>query len=222
MGNGVMIFFIYLPMLLRGALTTFIAWIFAGSISLVIGITLGIISCKKLTTTNTRKMVKLYTFVAKGIPAYVQILLAYFVLPALLGMNISGFFAATGALAFCSSGYVAEIIRSGINGISLGQWNAAFVLGYGTRATLVRIILPQVLKNVFAALCGELEQLLKSTSLLATIGVVELTRAGMNIFSRELQPIPIYLAIAIIYLLFSGLLQAIITRLEERMAYGCR
>lgn len=215
-------FFMYLPMLLRGTLTTFTAWIFAGTLSLVIGTMLGIISCKKLATMNIKKMVQIYTFIAKGIPAYVQILLAYFVIPALLGINISGFIAATGALAFCSSGYVAEIIRSGINSIPSGQWNAAFVLGYSARSTLIHIILPQVLKNVFAALCGELEQLLKSTSLLATIGVVELTRTGMNIFSRELQPIPIYLAIAIIYLLFSALLQAIMIRLEERVAYGSR
>lgn len=213
---------LYAPMLLQGALMTFVAWICAGSMSLVIGIILGIVGCRRLATVNSTRAIRLYTFIAKGIPAYVQILLAYFVIPALLGINISGFFAATGALAFCSSGYVTEIIRSGINGIQLGQWDAAFVLGYSTKATLIRIILPQVLTNVFTTLCGELEQLLKSTSLLATIGVVELTRTGMNIFSRELQPIPIYLAIAGIYLLFSAVLQMITMGLEGRMRYGCR
>jgi ABC-type amino acid transport system permease subunit len=71
-------------------------------------------------------------------------------------------------------------------------------------------------------LFGELEQLLKSTSLLATIGVTELTRTGMNIISRELNPLPVYLAIAIIYLLFSVVLSGITIYAERRMHYGYR
>ena len=89
-------------------------------------------------------------------------------------------------------------------------------MGYPIRATLSRVILPQVFKNILPALLGELEQLLKSTSLLATIGITELTRAGMNIISRELNPIPIYLLIACIYLAFSAVLQLIIIYSEKR------
>lgn len=212
----------YVPMLAQGTLMTLVAWLVASSMSLLIGTFLGIMSCHQLVTLRRQRLVRGYTFIAKGIPAYVQILLAYFVIPALFKINVSGFAAAVGALAFCSSGYVTEIVRSGINGVSRGQWDAAFVLGYSTAATLMRIILPQVFTHIFATLCGELEQLLKSTSLLATIGIVELTRTGMNIFSRELQPIPIYLVIAGIYLLFSAVLQMIMMRVEGRMRYGSR
>jgi His/Glu/Gln/Arg/opine family amino acid ABC transporter permease subunit len=206
----------YIPLLLKGTLMTLGAWLVAGSISLVIGICIGVISCNHLASPRRKIVVRIYTFIAKGVPAYVQILIAYFVIPALLGINVPGMIAATLALAFCSSGYVTEIIRSGINTISSGQWDACFVLGYSMRATLFRVILPQALRNVMPSLFGELEQLLKSTALLATIGITELTRTGMNIISRELNPIPVYLMIAGIYLLFSAVLQLVIIYVEKR------
>lgn len=210
----------YFPLLLKGTLVTLGTWLSAGVISLVIGTFMGIISCRYLSTSPLNTAIRIYTFIAKGIPAYVQILIAYFVIPALLGINISAIIAAVGALAFCSSGYVTEIVRAGINTIPRGQWDACFVLGYPLKATLFRVILPQTFKNILPSLFGELEQLLKSTSLLATIGITELTRTGMNIISRELNPIPIYLMIACIYLLFSAVLQLITIYIEKRSHYG--
>jgi His/Glu/Gln/Arg/opine family amino acid ABC transporter permease subunit len=212
----------YLPLLLQGAGITIAAWFLAGALSLCLGICIGIMICRSLASAQLTSVVRIYTFIAKGIPAYVQILIAYFVLPAALGITIPSFIAATCALAFCSSGYVTEIVRSGINALPRGQWDACLALGYPLRATLTRIILPQTVRNILPTLFGELEQLLKSTSLLATIGVMELTRAGMNIISRELNPLPVYLAIACIYLLFSALLQLIIIYTERRMQYGAR
>lgn len=206
----------YIPLLLQGTLITLGAWLAVSSISLMIGTCVGIMSCNHLTSSRKRFIVRIYTFVAKGVPAYVQILIAYFVIPAFLGINISGMIAATLALSFCSSGYVTEIVRSGVNAISSGQWDACFVLGYSMHSTLFRVILPQALRNIMPALFGELEQLLKSTALLATIGITELTRTGMNIISRELNPIPIYLLIACIYLLFSAVLQLVIMYVEKR------
>ncbi len=212
----------YVPLLLKGTFITLSSWVAAGIISLMIGTCIGIISCRYLTSAWSSIIVRGYTFIAKGIPAYVQILIAYFVIPALLGINISGFLAAIGALGFCSSGYITEIVRSGINTIPRGQWDICFVLGYSIKDTLFRIILPQAFKNIVPTLFGELEQLLKSTSLLATIGITELTRTGMNIISRELNPIPTYFMIAFIYLLFSGVLQWIVIFIEKKVHYGYR
>lgn len=212
----------YLPLFLQGIFMTVSAWLISGLLSLTLGTCLGILSCRSLTTPGRSTAIRCYTFIAKGIPAYVQILIAYFVIPAALGLAIPGFVAAVGALAFCSSGYVTEIVRSGVNTIAPGQWNACFALGYPLSATLRRIILPQTLKNILPALFGELEQLLKSTSLLATIGITEVTRTGMNIISRELNPIPVYLIIACIYLLFSALLQWFMITTEKKAHYGYR
>jgi His/Glu/Gln/Arg/opine family amino acid ABC transporter permease subunit len=210
----------YYFLICQGMAMTFAAWMCAGLLSLIFGILLGIINCRRLATPLSSAIIGVYTFVAKGIPAYVQILIAYFVIPQALGLQVTAFVAAVGALVFCSTGYVTEIVRSGMNTIAGGQWDACFVLGYSMPATLRRVILPQALKNIMPALLGEFEQLLKTTSLLATIGITELTRSGMNIISRELNPIPVYCIIACIYLIFSGLLQLLMVYLERKGLYG--
>lgn len=212
----------YAPLLVQGIGITIAAWLCAALASLCIGTVLGIASARAVTTTVLYRTIKTYTFIAKGIPAYVQILIAYFLLPAATGIAIPGFIAACGALAFCSSGYVTEIVRAGINAVPQGQWLACKALGYPLSAQLQRIILPQAFKAIAPALFGEGEQLLKSTSLLATIGIAELTRTGMNIISRELNPIAVYLALALIYLAFSAALNIVLIYAEKRIAYGQR
>jgi len=212
--------FNYIHLLLYGILMTICSWMFASTLSIIIGFFFGILANHNISSPIVTKIIRFYTFVAKGIPAYVQILIAYFVLPSLLNIEIPGFLAANVALAFCSSGYVTEIVRAGINAIAQGQWDAAYVLGYSKKETLQRIMLPQTIKIILPPLLGELEQLLKSTSLLATIGITELTRAGMNIISRELNPMPVYFTIAVIYLIFAAMLNMLQFFLEKRMHHG--
>lgn len=195
----------YSSILLQGILITFGAWLVAGTASLVIGLSLGILSSDIFVGLRVKKLINVYTFVAKGIPAYVQILIAYYVIPACLGIQFSAFFCATLALIFCSTGYTTEMIRGSVNAVPQGQWEAAQALGYSQFQSMRFIVLPQALKIIFPALCGEAEQLLKTTSLLATIGIAELTHAAGNIISRELNPAPVYLLVALIYLIFSAL-----------------
>ncbi len=206
----------YAPLIVKGISVTLGAWFFSASISGIIGLFLGILSCRNLKFKKISWIIKLYTFIAKGIPAYVQILIAYFVFPTLTGFSINPFVAACAALGFCSSGYVTEIIAAGMHSIPQGQWDAAFVLGYSSSETVHKIILPQALSVVTPALLGEAEQLLKSTALLATIGVTELTRVGQNIISRELNPFAVYITIACLYLLFSAVIQIGMYLLQQK------
>jgi len=212
----------YFPLIIQGIATTLACWTLAMMGSLSIGITAGILACHHLRLTRWQNIIGLYSFIVKAIPAYVQILIAYFAIPALLNIQISGFTAATGALVISSSGYISEIVRSGINSVAIGQWRAAYVLGYSSIQTLRNIILPQAIPIMLPPLMGESEQLLKSTSLLATIGIMEVTRAGMNIISRELNPVPVYTLIACIYLSFSGILQLCIRWTLKRYYYANR
>lgn len=212
----------YFFLFVKGTGVTVAAWLIASFISFLVGTFLGILSCRHINNIFFMRLIRLYTFVAKGIPAYVQILIAYFILPGLLEISVSGFVASTAALAFCSAGYTTEIVRSGINAIARGQWDACKALGYSFKKTLSRVILPQTFKSVAAMLFSESESLLKSTSLLATIGVTEITRTGMNIISRELNPLPVYLTIACIYLFFAGLVNLALIMVERRYSYGQR
>ncbi len=220
MGNSMTM--LYASLFLKGILVTLAATCLAGIISLILGTVLGIVSSYYIGLIRIRRIIQMYTFLCKGIPCYVQILIAYFMLPAILGINVSGFVAAVCALAICSSGYVTEIIRSSINAIDKGQWDASFVLGYSLPKTLLYIILPQMLRNGLLPLLGELQQVMQGTCLLATVGVTELTRVGMNIISRDLNPLPIYTIIAFFYLLLGGLLQLVMICVERKIKHGNR
>jgi His/Glu/Gln/Arg/opine family amino acid ABC transporter permease subunit len=210
----------YIPLIIQGTATSIGAWLITGFISTVVGTVLAIVSCRQLQVPYLANAISCYTFVAKGVPVYVQILIAYFVLPSLIGINLPPFAAGTLALALCSSGYVTDIIRAGIDALPQGQWQAAYVLGYTKKQAMQRILLPQAIRIVLPALFGELEQLLKSSSLLATIGILELTRSGMNIISRELNPMPVYLMIALIYLFLSALLLALKKYITSKERYA--
>lgn len=96
---------------------------------------------------------------------------------------------------------------------------AAFTLGYSRLQSLRYVILPQMLRNVLPAFNNELDAMLKSTAIISSIGLLELTRVGMNLMSREMEPIPIYLTVACFYLGMSALLNLITRTLERKIAY---
>jgi His/Glu/Gln/Arg/opine family amino acid ABC transporter permease subunit len=205
------------PLLLAGLLMTLKLLICASFISFSVGILLGTVSCTQLANRYSAASIGLYVFITRGVPLYVQLLIAYFVLPDILHINIPAFFAAILALGLCSSGYVTEIIRSGINNIPSGQWEAAHTLGYTTYQTLWLIILPQVVRSVLPTLANELESLLKSTAILSTIGLMELTKVGSTIVARSMIPVPTYILIAGIYLLMSVLLKGLVHIVEQHV-----
>ena len=207
------------PLLLRGACTT--AQVLLGSVSLsfVCGLGFGILSCNQLRSPFLSAAVEGATFILRAVPFYVQLLIVYFVLPELLGINLNPYPASVIALGLCSSGYVAQIVRAGINSIPVSQWEVSYVLGYTKLQSLRSIILPQMARNVLPAFNNELDALLKSTSIVSSIGMLELTRVGMNLVSREMEPIPIYLTVALFYLCMSALLNLCTRTLERKIAY---
>lgn len=208
------------PLLMQGALTTITLWLLAVALSLSIGTVWGIVRCRRGRIALLSPLLDGITFVLRGIPFYVQLLISYFLLPDLLNINLPSFAAASLALGLCSAAYLSQIVRGGIDAVSIGQWEAAQVLGYSKLQTLRFIILPQAFRNILPALGGELDQLLKTTAVVSAIGVLDLTRAGMNIIAREMNPITIYTIIALCYLLMSSFLNGV-TVLLERKFWSC-
>lgn len=207
------------PLLLKGMYMTVQVLLGSASISFSLGLILGILSCERLKMAVLSPIVEGVAFVYRAVPFYVQLLIVYFVLPDLLGFNLEPFEASVISLGMCSSGYVAQIVRGGINAIPAAQWEAAFSLGYNTRQSLVFVVLPQMLRNVLPAFNNEFDALLKSTAVVSSIGMLELTRMGMNVVSREMEPVPIYLTVAFFYLCLSALINFIARKLERRISY---
>lgn len=208
------------PLLLKGMWLTLHSTFFAACISLTLGASFGILSCKRLGVQPLKAILEALAFVLRAVPFYVQLILAYFVLPDLLQINLDAYSASILSLGICSSGYVTSIVRAGINSISDEQWDTAQVQGFSKWQSLRYIILPQMLYNVLPALTGELDALLKSTAILSSIGLLELTRVGMNIVSREMEPLTIYLAVAFLYVLLSAAINLLSKFLEKRCSYA--
>jgi His/Glu/Gln/Arg/opine family amino acid ABC transporter permease subunit len=209
-----------LPILLKGALLSLQLFVIAILLSSVIGGVLGTLTCRRLRLRGLAPTIEGVTFVLRAVPFYVQLLIVYFVLPDLLAIELESSAAAIIALSLCSSGYIAQIVRGGLNSIDAGQWEAAYTLGYSILSTLRYIIFPQVMRNILPALTGECDSLLKSTAVLASIGVLELTRMGMNVVSREMNPLPIYLAVAALYVVISAMINITSKYLEKRLSYA--
>ena len=206
------------PLLMQGLSMTLFLWLTTAIIALSMGMLWGIMRSNAVRIKLLSGGLDVITFVLRGIPYYVQLLIAYFVFPAALGINLSACTAALLSLGFCSAAYISQMIRGSINTIPIGQWLAARALGYSTLQTIWYIILPQVLKALTPALTGELDQLLKSTSLVSSIGVLELTRAGMNIIARTMNPISVYTTIALMYLILSSLLAIAAQTINRRLS----
>jgi len=207
------------PLLLKGMYMTVQVLLGSASISFSLGLFLGILSCDRLKIAVLSPVVEGIAFVYRAIPFYVQLLIVYFVLPDLLGFNLEPFEASVISLGMCSSGYVAQTVRGGLNAIPAAQWEAAFSLGYNTRQSLFFVVLPQMLRNVLPAFNNEFDALLKTTAVVSSIGMLELTRMGMNLVSREMEPVPIYLTVAFFYLCLSALINFIARKLERRISY---
>lgn len=189
-----------LPFLLKGVLATLEISLASMAIGLLGGMGAGIVNCRKMPALSLKAFLNGFVWTVRGTPLFVQVLIIYYALPEMLGVALSPFSAGIIALGINSTAYISEIVRSGIDAIADGQWDAAFVLGLNRWQTLKGIILPQMFRISLPGLTNELTALIKETSILMAIGVAELTKVSKDIVARELDPMTIYLAAAALYL----------------------
>ncbi|WP_323718011.1 amino acid ABC transporter permease [Paracoccus aminovorans] len=156
-----------------------------------------------------------YIWFIRGTPALIQIFIVYFGMPQ-LGIRLSPFTAGVLALGINSGAYVAEIIRSGLSAIPKGQTESALAMGFSQAETMRTIILPQVFRIILPPITNEAISVLKNTSLLSTITVVELTLYAQTLISATFRPFDFYIAVAIIYLVLTSMLTQLAGWLERR------
>lgn len=192
----------YAPLFMMGIANTLLVTISALCIGLSGGLFFGVLSCNQYWSWWSAP-IRLYVLIIRGTPVCLQLLLIYFALPAATCINLSPLAAGIVTLGINSIAYVTEIIRSGINSVQQGQWDACHVLGLSKLKTLKSIILPQVASLILSPLTNETITLIKETSITSIIGLLELTRIGMNISAKTLDPITTYGTIAITYLIIT-------------------
>ena len=158
---------------------------------------------------------RLYLTVIRGTPVVVQLLIIYYVIFA--SANVNKIFVASLAFGLNSAAYVAEIVRSGIMSIDVGQMEAGRSLGLNYVQSMTMIILPQAFKTVLPALANEFIVLLKETSISGYIAIQDLTKGGDIIRSRTYDAFMPLIAVALIYLAVVVLLSSLVTKLERRL-----
>ena len=135
-----------------------------------------------------------------------------------IGLRYPLFTSAVIVLGCYTSAFVAETVRSGINSVAPGQAEAARALGLSFRQVLATIVLPQALRTVVAPLGSLLIALIKNSSIASTVAVVELTRRTRDLADMTGDAIPVYLGVAVAYLLLTLPASAAIGALERKVA----
>lgn len=165
------------------------------------------------------KVLAAYVSIMRGTPLAIQLTIMAFIIMAGFPNKIVVCCVAFGVN---SGAYVSEVIRGGINSVDIGQMEAGRSLGLSQLASMRLIILPQAVKNILPALCNEGIAVLKETSIVGLISVVDLTRASDLVRSRTLSPYFPLISVAIVYYLLVAGLSAAVSRLERRLRQSDR
>jgi polar amino acid transport system permease protein len=206
----------HLPWLLKGAGVTLQLSALSIAFALVVG--LGIALFHHSGGWIARTLIRVYVNVIRGTPLLVQLLIVFYVLPR-VGLELPAFQAAIFALTLNSAAYVAEIFRGGLLSVPRGQIEASRGLGITANQTMRRIVLPQLAGVVIPPLANEFVKLIKGTSVVSILAVIELTRTGQIIINTTFAAFEIYGTIGILYFAISMMLLAVAHRLEVRLTY---
>ena len=203
-----------LPYLLQGAALTVaisaVAMVLAGVAGLVLA------ALSQAGGRLARRLVVGYVEVFRNTPLLIQIFIVYFGLPQ-LGLRLSPFLSGLSALVLYAAAYNAEIFRAGLEAVAHGQLEAARSLGLSTVQTLWWVTVPQALRISFPALGNNLVSLVKNSSLVSTIGMVELMFVANDISFNNFRTFEIYGAAAGLYVVIVLGLTRLLRSAERRL-----
>ena len=206
----------FTKILIPGIKVTIPLTILSFAVSLVLGLILALVQVMRIRV--LKEIAFFYIWIFRGTPLIVQLFIIFFGLPG-LGIMIDAFPAAVLAFGLNLAAYNAEVFRSAIEAIPVGQTEAAYMVGLNYPQTLFHIVLPQAFKIAFPSLFNNLISLLKDTSLASSITVVELFTSAQQIAARTYEPFALYCEAALIYLAFSTLLTWLQGYLESKLVW---
>lgn len=153
----------------------------------------------------------------RGTPILVQLLITFYILP-LLGMNLQPMSAAIIALALNTAAFQSEIYRAGFQAIPEGEIEAARMLGLSPLSTFLHVEIPQAFRAMLPALVGEVQALVKNSSLVSVIAVTDLTRRAQQVASSTFRPLEAYASALAVYVLVGVLLAGAGLLIERRLS----
>ena len=204
-----------IPVLLKGSLVTMELTI----ISVILGSLIGMVTALlKLSKNKTMKVVAgFYTWLFRGTPMLLQLFVFYYGLP-FVGIEFSKFQVALIGLSLNSGAYMAEIIRGGILSVDKGQFEACKSLGFTYLDTMKRVVLPQTFKIIIPSVGNEFITMLKDTSLVSTITMVEVMRSAQLLYASSFRPMEAFFITGCLYLLMTTIFTTVFSYYEKRLS----
>ena len=200
-------------LLISGIGVTIKVALLAAVLGLIIGFLIALCNLSKKKVLNI--FGKIYTDIIRGTPSVTQLMIIYFVIFATVDWE--KWIIAAIAFSINSGAYVSEIIRAGILSIDKGQTEAGRSLGLSKTQTMMSIIVPQAIKNIFPAMCNEFITLIKETAIVGYVGLVDIQKAGDFIKSATYEAFMPLIATAIIYFVLIKILTLALGRVEKRL-----
>ena len=209
----------HMESMFEGLKITLVISVFAAILGLILGTLVALISISKNNTWMKipKAIAKIYVMIIRGTPMALQLFIMVYVIFAIKGFPTE--ITAIIAFGINSGAYVAENIRAGIMSVDVGQTEAGRALGLNSRVTMLKIIIPQAIKNVIPAIGNELIALIKETSIVSMVGMYDLTMAAKiigsgNNLASYIVPMT---AAAIFYLAIVYILTFAIKKIEKRL-----
>ena len=171
---------------------------------------------------RSRKMPKIieiilaiYVEIFRGTPLLVQLFFVYYGMPS-LGFKIPPIAAAVITMGLNSGSYLSENVRASIMAVDKGQYEAAHMLGYNSFQTNIHIILPQAMRIAIPSFMNGFSSIIKETSIVSVLPVIELTKLGNQVYARTYHPFEIYILLGVIYFVLTFSLTFLAKWLERR------
>lgn len=211
--------------ILQGLLFSVTVTLFAGILGIVLGVGLALMrisrffpfkKIKKFQSINPINTIAvIYIDLIRGTPAVIQLMILANIIFVGILRETPIMVIASIAFGINSSAYVAEIIRSGIEGLDKGQMEAGRALGMSYYTTMVEVIVPQAIKKILPALASEFITLLKETSIVGFIGGIDLLRSANIITSQTYRGVEPLLAVGLIYLILTTIFTYFVRKVEK-------
>ncbi len=208
------IFIDLMPSMLQALGTTIFYAVIVWTLSIPLSLPVALL---RIANTPLKWIVRAYINLMRGTPLLLQLMFIYFGLP-YVGITFQREQAAIIAFVFNYTAYFAEIMRSGIQHVDKGQWEAAKVLGISKLQAFTKIVMPQVIKNVLPALTNEAATLIKDTSLIYVLGISELLKTGRTAVNTLSSLLP-FAMVGVFYLILISATNAIFNYIEKKYSY---
>ena len=206
----------YINLLPAALNVTIIIGICGFALAIVIAIIIGSLRSCRLPKA-VKILLEFYVEFFRGTPLLVQLFVVYYGFPS-LGIKMDPMWAAILTMGLNSGSYLSENVRAAIGAVEKGQYEAAQMLGYTPLQTICHVVLPQAMRIAIPAFMNGFSSIIKETSLVSVLPLIELTKLGNQVYAKTYHPFEIYLTLAGLYFVLTYFVTFLAKWLERRLS----